>query len=93
MDVLDPVFPVQVRAARALLGWTQKELARRATVSEPFINRLERGDRLGHAAQLTLLRDALREAGIECVATADEVTVTLRGAFAQQLRRDWQAKR
>jgi hypothetical protein len=34
----------QVKAARALLGWSQQDLARASGVSEPTIGRLEAAD-------------------------------------------------
>jgi transcriptional regulator with XRE-family HTH domain len=37
----------QVKAARALLGWSQEELAIRSGVSYPTVARLEADDRLG----------------------------------------------
>lgn len=86
MDVLDPVFPIQVRAARALLGWTQKQLAFNAGVSEPFINRLERAERLGHVSKLRQLRDALDRAGVEFDTTDDGFGVMLRGPKAEERR-------
>ena len=88
IDVLDPVFPIQVRAARGLLGVTQKELAALAGLSEPFINRLERGERLGRPRQLRQLRSALVGAGVFCYATEDSFGVELRGEAAAQRRRD-----
>lgn len=87
IDVLDPVFPIQVRAARGLLGWTQKELASFAGLSEPFVNRLERGERLGRPRQLRQLRQALVSAGVYCYATEDSFGVELRGEAAAQRRR------
>lgn len=93
MDVLDPVFPLQVRAARALLGWSQKELAERAGVSEPFINRLERGERLGHAAKLAALRDALLEAEVGFFSGETEFGVSLRGGAALEKRVEWRSHR
>jgi transcriptional regulator with XRE-family HTH domain len=93
MDVLDPVFPLQVRAARALLGWTQKQLADRAGVSELFINRLERGDRLGHARKLADLRAALLEANVSFFASETEFGVSLKGDAAQQARQEWSVRR
>jgi transcriptional regulator with XRE-family HTH domain len=93
MDVLDPVFPRQVRAARALLGWTQRDLARRANVSEPFINRLERFERLGQASKLRQLRDALILAGVEFHITENGFAVGLYGEAAHDLRNQLQQLR
>lgn len=93
MDVLDPMFPLQVRAARSLLGWSQRELAERAGVSEPFINRLERGERLGHASKLAALRDVLLKADISFFSTDTEFGVSLGGKGAVQARQQWTALR
>ena len=88
MDPWDPVFPIQVRAARVLLGWTQKDLAAHAQVSVPFINRIERGERLGRAEKLGQLRNALLEAGIEAYARPDGTFgVELQGDAAMERRR------
>jgi len=93
MDVLDPVFPLQVRAARALLGWSQKELAERAGVSEPFVNRLERGERLGHADKLFELRSALLQADVSFFSREAEFGVLLGGQTACLARAEWQGHR
>ncbi|UQR65395.1 helix-turn-helix domain-containing protein [Bradyrhizobium sp. C-145] len=59
----------QVKAARALLGWSQDELAHSAGVSIPTIKRLEASDdSLGGRAETSskILR-ALQAAGIEFI--------------------------
>lgn len=60
----------QVKAARALLGWSQTELARRSGVSEPTIKRLEAAEgHLGGRTQTTeSIRTALEKAGVEFIA-------------------------
>ena len=57
----------QIKAARALLGWTQDDLAARSGVSQPTIKRLEaEGGELGGRAETgTKIRRALEKAGIE----------------------------
>lgn len=37
------VFARKIRGARAVLGWSQSELASRAGLSQPSIHRIERG--------------------------------------------------
>lgn len=37
------ITPRQLRAARALLGWSQEELADRAVVARATVQRIERG--------------------------------------------------
>jgi len=48
-----------VRAVRTRHGWSMRELARRAGVSQPFITKLERGDMLPSVATLYDLAHAL----------------------------------
>jgi len=69
----------QVKAARELLGWSQKDLARHSGISEPTIKRLEardgefggrEGSRFGVVA-------ALKAAGIE-FSNGEEPGVRLR---------------
>ncbi|MFN3689049.1 multiprotein-bridging factor 1 family protein [Salinarimonas sp.] len=63
----------QVRAARALLRWSQKDLADASNVSVPTIARLE----LGHGAlagteqTAAALRKALEEAGVVFIDQGD----------------------
>ena len=57
----------QVKAARALLGWSQKGLAQVSGVSEATIKRLEagEGDLGGRQATVATIRAALESAGVE----------------------------
>jgi transcriptional regulator with XRE-family HTH domain len=57
----------QIKAARALLGWSQEDLAGRANVSVPTVKRLEAADGLlgGREETGIKLRRALEVAGIE----------------------------
>ena len=86
MDVLDPLFPQLMRTARTLMGWSQARLAQEASVSVPFISRIERGDRLGSAGKLRQLRDTLVAAGVVFEVTDDSVGVSLQGALAKELK-------
>ena len=59
----------QIKAARALLGWSQEQLAKAAGISVPTIKRLEAqdgglGGRLKTAERITL---ALHHGGIEFI--------------------------
>jgi transcriptional regulator with XRE-family HTH domain len=56
----------QLRAARALLRWSQQVLAGASTVSAPTIKRLEAmdGELSGHTATIRALEDALEAAGV-----------------------------
>jgi len=55
----------QIRAARALLGWSQQELADRAIVSLNALARLETGKADTRMSTLMAIRQALIKAGIE----------------------------
>lgn len=59
----------QIKAARALLGWSQEELAASATVSLPTVKRLEAEDGLlgGRSETADKIRGALEIAGIEFI--------------------------
>lgn len=59
----------QVKAARALLGWSQADLARYSSVSEPTIARLESadGELGGRAETASKIRLAMETAGIEFI--------------------------
>lgn len=59
----------QVKAARALLGWSQEELARAAEVSIPTIKRLEanEGELGGRSETGHKIREALKKAGVEFI--------------------------
>jgi len=58
------MMAIQVRAARAALKWKQAELARRAGISEPAINRLERGENEPRYSTFMSVLSAFREAGV-----------------------------
>ncbi|WP_441258973.1 helix-turn-helix domain-containing protein [Bradyrhizobium sp. 521_C7_N1_3] len=64
------VFSVrQMKAARALLAWSQGDLAKASGVSEPTIARLESedGEVGGRAETGDRLRAALEKAGVEFI--------------------------
>lgn len=56
----------QVKAARALLGWSQSDLAQRSGVSEPTIKRIEAtdGELGGRADTATKIIAAIERAGV-----------------------------
>lgn len=58
--------PVQLRAARLMLGLTQDDLARSAKVSRATVNRHEAGKGVGEG-QLLLMRRAVEDAGVVLV--------------------------
>jgi transcriptional regulator with XRE-family HTH domain len=56
----------QIKAARALLGWTQEDLAVRSTVSVPTVRRFEARSKLRVSDDIRLkMEAALQEAGVE----------------------------
>lgn len=57
----------QCRAARALLGWSQDELAGASSVNKKTIADFERGARQPFDRTLRDLREALEAAGIQFV--------------------------
>ena len=59
--------PAQCRAARALLDWTQDDLAVAAQVGVVTLRQFERGATEPRRAILTALRRALEEAGVRFI--------------------------
>ncbi|TLX70051.1 helix-turn-helix transcriptional regulator [Pseudomonas nicosulfuronedens] len=60
----DELSPQQVRAARALLAWSQQELAKNAGVATSTVADFERGHRTPMANNAAAIRNALERAGI-----------------------------
>lgn len=73
------MYRPQLRAARALLGWSQERLAEASGVSVPTIKRLEPGDGLLQTRVETQekLRAALEAAGV-AFTNGDEPGVRLK---------------
>lgn len=76
-DRIDPtalsVTPAQVRTARALLDWTQNDLARAAKVSRLTVVRFEKtGDRT-NLRSLAAMRDTLSSAGVLLCPASDGI--------------------
>jgi predicted transcriptional regulator len=66
----EPVISIrQVKAARALLGWSQSDLALHSKVSEPTVARLESldGDLGGRESTIEKIRSALESGGVEFI--------------------------
>jgi transcriptional regulator with XRE-family HTH domain len=63
------ITSAQMRAARALLGIDQRELAQRASLSLPTIQRMESSDGVirGNVDSLMKLVDALAASGVELI--------------------------
>lgn len=58
------LIPAQVRAARALLEWSQAELINRTKCGRSTLIDLENGYRKPHEATLYVIRNTLIDAGI-----------------------------
>ena len=68
------IVGLQIRAARAMLRWTAAELGRKAGVSLPTIQRIERVDGVPTSRGDTLSRieEALMAGGIEFIGGSTE---------------------
>ena len=58
------ITPGQCRAARAFLGWSQKELAEKAGISAVAVNQFERGISEPRRSTLDVVRRAFERAGV-----------------------------
>lgn len=63
----------QIKAARALLGWSQSDLAEASSVSEPTVKRLEAqdGDIGGRVGTAEAITTALETAGVAFLSPDD----------------------
>jgi transcriptional regulator with XRE-family HTH domain len=63
------IFAKEIRAARALLGWSQLELAEAASVGVATVRRLESADMeiRGSAETVWKIQQALEAAGVEFI--------------------------
>ncbi len=59
------ILVAQIKAARALLEWTQEDLAHAAGLSKPLINTLERGIAHPKADTLQAIQRAFEDSGVE----------------------------
>jgi transcriptional regulator with XRE-family HTH domain len=75
MPAAEQIMPTasQIRGARGMLRWSKGELARRAGVSVPTLERAERGPGVRHIGVRSLekIRQALEAAGVEFIAPGD----------------------
>lgn len=62
----------QIKAARALLGWTQQQLADKAIVSFNAVTRLERNEVDPRASTIAAVEEALVKAGVEFIPRGDK---------------------
>lgn len=68
---------IQIRAARALLDWTQGDLATKAVVALRTIRLFEAGDRQPHQHTIDRLQGVLEQAGVRFIETDAGVGVLL----------------
>ena len=61
------ITSAQCRAARALLGWTQKTLAERSGTGTVAINQFENGTSQPRRATVDVIKRAFEAAGIEFI--------------------------
>jgi transcriptional regulator with XRE-family HTH domain len=79
------VNAAQIRAARALLGWSQEELCRRAKIVRRTLTAIENGERDVQPATLARVVHTLERAGIEFRAEENgRFGVLLQGIAAEE---------
>lgn len=59
------ITPGQIRAARAIIGWKQTDLAEASGVSEPSIKNIERGVTDARASTLNAIERAFAAHGVK----------------------------
>lgn len=64
MEASDSLEPTQVKAARALLTWSQQELAKEAGIAVSTVADFERGQRTPTSNNLSAIRTALEKQGV-----------------------------
>jgi predicted transcriptional regulator len=74
----------QIRAARALLGWSQQELADRALLSRNAVAQVERGEVDPRTSTLQAVRRVLEKGGVIFVAASGRLGEGVRGATPQE---------
>ena len=67
MQHLEMITPGQCRAARALIGWSQQELASKAGVGIMTVHQLEKDGSQSRRATLEVVQRALESAGVEFI--------------------------
>jgi len=70
--VIDMITARQIRAARALLGWTRQELADRAIISLNALARLEGGRVDARTSTVSAVERTLSKAGVEFIPAGEK---------------------
>lgn len=70
--VIGMITARQIRTARALLGWSQQQLADKAIVSLNAVTRIERGKVDSRLSTLKAIEKALIKAGIEFIPAGEK---------------------
>ncbi|MDB2437417.1 helix-turn-helix domain-containing protein [Hellea sp.] len=78
----DTMTPQHMRAARALLGWSVREMAKQVHVAEATIKRCETGQSVQQISRMTIF-DAFKEHGVWMV-DGDSLGVGLRNTSVGQ---------
>lgn len=79
------VFAAKIRMARALLGWSQSELALRVGLTQRGIHKLEQGDTEPRRATVRAIEAVWHDEAIEFVDTPDGgFRVTVRAALIER---------
>ena len=58
-------FASRVRGARAILGWTQRELGRRVSLTQKSVNRMEQGTHDVRRSTVAIVEQVLKAEGID----------------------------
>lgn len=70
----------QIRAGRALLGWSQQQLADRAILSRNAVAKLERGEVDPRASTIEAVRRILEQHGVTFVPASGRIGEGVRAA-------------
>ena len=75
--MIEALAPSQVRAGRALLAWSQQDLARNAQIGVSTVADFERGQRTPVQNNADAMRSALEKAGVKFMAGGAVLTESL----------------
>ncbi len=78
---------VLVRVGRCALGWNQAEMAERAGISKPTLQRFEQLDVSTRVGTIGKLIKAVRDAGVEFEIHQDKVTISFPERLIEEIIR------